>query len=109
MYTSILKLPAYHLYWSKDMANVLCPATDLTPCDLYKKIKSYLHVVDNAMKKTPENKGNRLYKVALVIDHVKKNCNKIETEQYQPTDKQIVPAKTRFSGIRQYNLKKPTK
>ena len=30
-------------------------ATDLTRCDLYKKIKSYLRVADNAMKENPEN------------------------------------------------------
>ena len=77
--------------------------------DIYKKIRSYLHVADNIMKDNPGNIGNKLYKIATVTDHVKQNCNKIEPEQYQSMDEQIVPAKTLFSGIRHYNPKKTTK
>ena len=64
------------------------------------------------MKDNPGNKGNKLYKVAPVIDHVKQNCNEIKQVQYQSIDEQIVLVKTRFThfiGIRQYNPKKPTK
>ena len=85
------------------------PIADLMSRDRYKKNRSYLHVADNTMKDNPGNTENKLYKVAPVIDHVKQNCNKIEPEQYQSMDEQIVPAKTRFSGIRQYSPKKPTK
>ena len=74
--------------------------------DIYKKIRSYLHVADNTMKDNPGNIGNKLYKIATVTDHVKQNCNKTEPEQYQSMDEQIVPAKTLFSGIRHYNPKK---
>ena len=61
------------------------------------------------MKYNPRSTGNKLYKVAAVIDHIKQNCNKTEPEQYQSINEQIVPAKSGFSGIRQYNPKKPTK
>ena len=37
---SILKLPAYHLYWSKGMR--YAPVAALMSCDRYKKIRSYL-------------------------------------------------------------------
>ena len=53
------------------------------------------------MKYNPGSTGNKFYKVAAVIDHVKQNCSKIESEQYQSINEQIVPAKSRFSGIRQ--------
>ena len=77
--------------------------------EIYKKIRSYLHVADNTMKDNPGNIGNKLYKIATVTDHVKQNCNKIEPEQYQSMDEQIVPAKTLFSGIRHYNPPKKNK
>ena len=107
MYLSILKLPTYHLYWSEEMH--YAPVADLMSRDRYKNIRIYLHVADNTMKDNPGNTGKKLYRVAPVIDHVKQNCNKIEPGQYQSIDEQIVPAKTRFSRIRQYNPKKPTK
>ena len=78
---------------------------DLISRDRYKKIRTYLDVADNTMKDNPGNTGNKLYKV---VRSCQKNCNKIEPEQYQSTDEQIVPAKI-FSGIRQYNPKKQTK
>ena len=37
------------------------------------------------------------------------NCIKIEPEEVQSTDEQIIPARTKSSGIRQYNPKKPNK
>ena len=98
---SILKLPAYHLYWSKEMH--YAPVADLMSRDQYKKIISNLHIVGNTMKDNPEDNENKLSKVVPVIDYVEQNCNKIETEKYQSIDEQIVPAKTRFSEIRQYN------
>nr|XP_047129497.1 piggyBac transposable element-derived protein 3-like [Hydra vulgaris] len=40
---------------------------------------------------------------------VQDNCHKIEPEPVHYIDEQIIPAKTKHSGIRQYNLKKPHK
>ena len=37
------------------------------------------------------------------------NCIKIEPEEVQSMDKQIIPARTKSIGIRQYNPKKPNK
>ena len=63
---SILKLPAYHLYLSKEMRYTPVP------------------VADNTMKDNPGNKGNKLYKVAPVIDHVKQNCNEMKQYSISP-------------------------
>ena len=45
----------------------------------------------------------------IILKALKINCRKIEQEEFQSIDEQIVPAKTKFSGIRQYNPKKPKK
>ena len=41
-----------------------------------------------------------------VLDHVRQNYLQIEPEQDNSIDEQIIPAKTKYSGIRQYNPKK---
>ena len=55
------------------------------------------------------HRKNKLYKVQPVIDHVRANCRQIEPENEQSIDEQIIPAKTAYSGIKQYNPKKPKK
>ena len=40
---------------------------------------------------------------------VRKNCLKVEPEEVMSVDEQIIPSKTKRSGIRQYNPKKPIK
>ena len=50
-----------------------------------------------------------MFKIQPIIDHVKNNCRKIEPEIEQSIDEQIIPAKTVYSGIWQYNPKKPKK
>ena len=70
------------------------PVADLMLRDRYKTIRSYLHVADNTKNHLKTLKTqNKPYKVPSVIVHVKKNCIKIEPEQYQSIDEQIVPAK----------------
>ena len=65
MYMPILKVPAYHLYCSKEMC--YAPVVHLMSRNRCKKIRSYLHVPDNTMKDNPGNTGNELYKVTPVI------------------------------------------
>ena len=78
-----VRMPRYQSFWAANFANSL---------------------ID-----TPENKGNRLYKVQPILEALRANCQNIEQEEYQSIDEQIVPAKTKYSGIRQYNPKKPHK
>ena len=78
------------------------------PSKRYKKLRQFLHVNDNASKDDPGNKDNRLYKVLPVMEGVRQNCLKIEQEICHSINKQIIPAKNKHIGIRQYNPKKPT-
>ena len=43
--------------------------------------------------------------MAPILEALKINCRKIEQKEFQSIDEQIVPAKTKFSGIRKYNPK----
>lgn len=75
----------------------------------YKLLREYLHVSNSLEKDNPKNVGNKLFKIQPVLDHVRENCLLIEPEVVHSIDEQIIPAKTKYSGIRQYNPKKPTK
>ena len=71
----------------------------------YEYIRRYLHAVDNTTKN--EHSG-KLFKVKPVLDAVRNNCIKIEQERDQSVDEQMIHAKTKRSGIRQYMQKKST-
>lgn len=72
----------------------------------YQQLRELIHVSDNLKKDELENKGNKLYKIQHVLDHVRNNCIKVEPEREHSIDEQIILAKTKYSGIRQYNPKK---
>ena len=103
MKMSFFSLPQYHLYWSSEMR---CSAVaDIMSKNRYKQLRKYLHANDNTLQKD----GDRLHKVRPVLDGVRNNCVKVEAEVEHSVDEQIIPAKTKYSGIRQYNPKKPVK
>ena len=79
------------------------------PKNRYKKLRRFLHVSDDSKKNEPSNKDDKLFKIRPLLSSLRENCVKIEPEQDHSIDEQIIPAKTKFSGIRQYNPKKPTK
>ena len=54
-------------------------------------------IVKLMMQKT---KKNKLYKIQPVIDHVRNTCCTIKPEIENSIDEQIIPAKTKYSGIR---------
>ena len=49
------------------------------------------------------------YKIRPLISMVRDESVKIEHEEYNLVDKQIIPLKTNYLSIRQYNPKKPKK
>ena len=51
------------------------------------------------MSDNGENKGNKVYKIATIIDHVRQNSTEFEPLNYQFISKQIVQGKTCFTGI----------
>ena len=75
----------------------------------YKALRENLHVSGNAKCNDPENKDNKLYKIQPVFDHVRENCILLELEIEHAIGEQIIPTKTLYSEIRQYNPKKPVK
>lgn len=107
MKMAIVKMPTVASYWAAETRYP--PVADVMGLKRYKKLRQFLHANDNFLKDTNENKGNKLYKVQPILDALRKNCQKIEQEEFMSIDEQIVPAKTKFSGIRQYNPKKPHK
>ena len=107
MLMPVINLPAYRMYWAVDTRYP--PIADVMTRNRYMVLREYLHVSDNSKKDEEGNKDNKLYKIQPVLDHVRNNCTTIEPEIEQSIDEQIIPAKTKYGGIRQYNPKKPMK
>ena len=100
----LIQLPSYKLYWSQKMRY---PAiADPMPLKRYEKLRSNLHFVDNSVM---EENVSKLSKIQPVIDIVREQCLKVIPEESHSVDEQIIPAKTKYSGIHQYNPKKPVK
>lgn len=76
------------------------------PLKQFEKLRSNLHFVDN--NRLEEN-APKLAKIQPIIDIVREQCLKVSPEESHSIDEQIIPAKTKFSGIRQFNHKRPTK
>ena len=107
MLMSIVKLPRYEMYWSLETR--VEQVTSLFSLKRYKKLREFLHIVDNAEKEKEGNKDDTLFKAKPLLDAVRANCLKIEPELIHSIDEQIIPAKTKQSGgVRQYNPKNPT-
>ena len=107
MLMSVVQLPKCEMYWANETR--YAPIADVMGRNRYKTLRRYLHVNDNSLLEDETNKKNKLFKIQPVIDHVKFNCREIQPEKDQSIDEQIIPAKTAYSGIRQYNPKKPNK
>ena len=103
----VIKLPDYDMYWAVETRY---PKTvDIMSNNRYKLLRRYIHVADNTKKDEEANKNDKIFKIRPVIEAVRDNCQKIEPEPIHSTDEQIIPAKTKHSGIRQYNPQKPKK
>ena len=84
MQMSIYLLPNYRMYWEKETR--IPGISDVMSRNRYQKLRENLHVSDNSQKDLEENKGNKLFKIAPVLDHVRGNCLLIEPEQEQSID-----------------------
>ena len=107
MLMSVVQLPKYEMRWANKTR--YAPIADVMGRNRYKTLRRYLHANDNSLLEDETNKKNKLFKIQPVIDHVKFNCREIQPEKDQSIDEQIIPAKTAYNGIRQYNPKKPKK
>ena len=64
------------------------------PVKRFKKLRQYLHFVDNSLGNTENDK---LFKVKPILDAIRAEWEKIEPEEYFSIDGQIVPSKTKRS------------
>ena len=101
----VVNLPSYTNYWSTNLRYP--PIADVMPRKRFELIRRYLHVVDN--NDYDELTDDKLFKIRPLIEAVRDECVKVEPEEYQSVDEQIIPSKTKFSKVRQYNPKKPKK
>ena len=81
------------------------PVADVMSRNWFQLLLENLHFVNN----DEIDKNYKLAKIRPIVDIVRNRCIEVEPEEYHSVDKQIVPSKTKFSSIRQYNPKKPKK
>ena len=104
---SIVRMSVYRHYWAAGTR--YAPIADVMPLNRYESLRIFLHFVDDSKKEEEENMHDKLFKIRPVLNFVRAQCNRLEQEPVQSIDEQIVPAKTKRSGIRQFNQRKPTK
>ena len=104
---SIVRMTVYRHYWASNTR--YAPIADVMSLQRYENLRRFLHFNDNSKRNDPDNKDKKLYKIYPVIDYIRARCNALEQESSQSIDEQIIPAKTKRSGIRQYNPRKPVK
>eukprot|EP00794_Sanderia_malayensis_P008587 gene8587-9505_t len=108
MKIGIVKMPRYQNYWSQ--STHFAPIADVMSLNRFKQLRRFLHANDNSKKDEERNKDNNCSRWHYhYLEALKINCRKMEQKEFQSIDEQIVPAKTMFSGIRQYNPKKTQK
>ena len=101
----ICKLPSYRLYWNPSYR--FEPIAKLMGLTRFETIKKCFHVNDNANAIQRGNEGyDTFFKIRPLIDHIRENCKKIEPENRQAVDEQMVKFKGRHNA-KQYMPKKP--
>ena len=99
----IVDLPSHKLYWSSNLRYE--PIASVLPRNRYQTLTTNLHFANNLDIAADD----KLAKICPIIDMVQDMCVKIEPEEYHSVDEQIIPTKTKFSSIQQYNPEKPKK
>ena len=96
MLMSLVDQPSYMMYLARETRYP--PIADVMPINRYKNL-DIIYILATIVKLMK----SKLYKIQHVIDHVRNNCCTIKQEIENSIDEQIIPAKTKYSGIRQYN------
>ena len=103
MKMGIVFLPSYKCYWSQQLR--YSPVADVMSRTWFQLLLENRHFVNN----DEIYKNDKLAKIRPIVDIVHNQCIQVEPEKYYSVDEQIIPSKTKFSSIRQYNPKKPKK
>ena len=97
------------MYANDDGHCLYAPIADITIRTRYRTLCQYLHVVDNTKKDEAQNKEDKIFKIRPMLEAMRNNCVKVLPVSVHSIDEQIIPTKTKTSGIRQYNPRKPSK
>ena len=81
------------------------PVADIMSRNRFQLLLENLHFVNN----NEIDKNDKLAKIRPIVDIARNQYTEVEPEEYHRRDEQIIPSKTKFSRIRQYNPKKPKK
>lgn len=99
----VVKMPSMDDYWAEDtryakIANVMSVKR-------FKCLSRFIHFQDN---QTSDPTQDRLCKVTPVLEHIRKKCLEIESENKFSIDEMMVPYKgTKAGSLRQYLPSKP--
>ena len=75
----IMKISIYDMYWAAETRYTRI--VDVMSNNCYKQLRKYIHVVDNSTKENPENKNDKLFKMHSILEGIRNNCIKIESEE----------------------------
>lgn len=99
------KLCVYDMYWAAETR--YAKAADIMPNKRYKELPKYIYAADSTKKKNHENENDKLFQIHPILEGIRANCINVELEEVQLIDEQIIPAKTKSSGVRQCNPQIP--
>lgn len=93
----VVLLPSYKQHWAWELR--YSPVADVMPRNCFQQLlPDYNNNID---------KNDKLAKMKPIIEAAHNESEKVEPEEFLSIDEQIIPSKTKFSSICQYNPKKP--
>lgn len=107
LYLGVIQVPNLRMAWMPNFR--LSAVADSLSRARFEKIKESFHINDNTQQ--PERGSpnyDKLYKIRPLLDKMKEQCNKIDQEEHQSIDEQMIKFKGRHS-LKQYLPMKPTK
>ena len=100
----VIPLPLVYDYWSRSLQ--ILTIADIMPRNRFLELRRQLNFVDNT---TTHDSDDKLSKIRSVVEAVRNECVKVTPEKYHSVDEQIIPSKTKYTKIKQYNPKKNKK
>ncbi|KAK2701538.1 hypothetical protein QYM36_019816, partial [Artemia franciscana] len=105
MLMSILKLLAIRMYWENGIR--YSPVADTMSRDRFISLRSFFHICDDTLMIPKGEVGHdKLFKIRRLYDAFRENLKKIDPEEIQSIDEQMIPFKGTI-GFRQYLKDKP--
>ena len=104
---TVVRMPSYRMYWQETTRYE--PVAGVMGRKRFDQLRTYIHMNDNTNVKQKDEPGyDALFKVRPVIEKVRENCLKVEPEEHQSIDEQMISFKRRI-GMKQYIKNKPHK